>query len=143
MYGFSEKSPTAKAFEMFAKGKSPVDVVKALDIPPLDANKLHSEYLRLEDRHTVNLFFNETKEKLPEFTSICHVVKKYCTDDTMKIRFLRIIDLDRIIETMKRKKEQTDLDSRKSLEYNNRIFQETQSMEKQIEIARKRITNQW
>lgn len=44
---------------------------------------------------------------------------------------------------MIRRKEQTDLESRKSLEHNKWISQETQSMEKQMEIARKRITNMW
>lgn len=88
MYGFSEKSPTVKAFEMFSDDKSPVDVVKALDIPPLVAEKLYSEYLRLEERHIVNLFFDEMRQKWPEFSNICQAVKKYYTNERIKIRFI-------------------------------------------------------
>lgn len=41
MSGFGEKSPTVKTFEMFSEVKSPVNVVTALDISPLEAEKLH------------------------------------------------------------------------------------------------------
>lgn len=143
MYGCCEKSAVAKSFEMFSESKTPVDVVSALDILPSEVEKLHSDYLRLEGREIVNMYFNEIKNKMDKFENICIIIKKYCTDDAMKIRFIKLIELDHIIETMKQKKKETDLDSQESLEYNRRIKQETQSMEKQMEIARKRITNQW
>ncbi|WP_148686110.1 hypothetical protein [Candidatus Nitrosocosmicus hydrocola] len=56
MSGFGEKSPTVKTFEMFSEVKSPVKVITALDISPLEAEKLHLEYLRLEDRQMYTYF---------------------------------------------------------------------------------------
>ena len=92
----------------FQKVNPPVDVVAALDILPSEVEKLHSDYLRLEGREIVNRYFNEIKNKRTEFENICIIIKKYYTDDRMKIRFVKLIELDHIIETMKQKKEETD-----------------------------------
>ena len=91
MYGCCEKSAVAKSFEMFSESKSAVDVVAALDILPSEVEKLHSDYLRLEGREIVNMYFNEIKNKMTEFENICIIIKKYCTDDRMKIRFFFLL----------------------------------------------------
>lgn len=143
MYGFSGKSFTARAFEMYSEGYSPVDVVKELDIPPEDAEKFYSDYLRLEDRQIVNLFYDEMKDKMPEFSDTCKIIRKYNDDNNMNIRFIKIRDLDHIISKMERKKEQTEMENRDAEKYKLRLGQEIRSMETQMELARKRITNQW
>ena len=143
MYGCGEKSPTAKSFEMYSEDKSPVHVVIALDILPSEAENLYSDYLRLEGRETVNIFFNESKNKISDFENICIIIKKYFNDDEMKIRFIEINDLERIKTKLIRENRELELGKQKKSEYMKWIQQEIESMEKLLEESRKRITNQW
>lgn len=80
---------------------------------------------------------------MPEFSDTCKIIRKYNDDNNMNIRFIKIRDLDHIISKMERKKEQTEMENRDAEKYKLRLGQEIRSMETQMELARKRITNQW
>ncbi len=45
-----EKSNTTKAFNMFSKGKTVIDVIINLDLKPEEAQNIYSNYLRLRGK---------------------------------------------------------------------------------------------
>jgi hypothetical protein len=57
------------------------------------------------------------KDKMPEISDTCKIIRKYNDDNNMNIRFIKIRDLDHIISKMERKKEQTEMENRDAEKY--------------------------
>jgi transposase len=61
---------SSKAYELFSKGKRPVEVAIALSLREPEATKLYREYWKLKRLHQLNSIYRETNGKLGPFLKL-------------------------------------------------------------------------
>ena len=66
----SSSSFATKAYELFSKGKLPVDVAIALNLREPEVTKLYREYCKLKRLHILNSIYKETNGKLGPFLKL-------------------------------------------------------------------------
>ena len=54
-----EKSVRSKSFQMFKDKRSLVDVAIELDLPALEVENMHTDYLRQTHKELITQYFNE------------------------------------------------------------------------------------
>ncbi|HET9806515.1 MAG TPA: helix-turn-helix domain-containing protein, partial [Nitrososphaeraceae archaeon] len=69
-------SPSSQAFELFNKGKKPIDVAIELDFIAEKAEKLWSQFLKLKRMDDCYEFYQECQYDLPVLLSINNFMKK-------------------------------------------------------------------
>jgi hypothetical protein len=69
-WDIKSKSITTQAIEMFSEDKTPIDVVKELDLDPDEVQEIYLDYLRLQDMHELVTVFNEMQNFLPSFLEL-------------------------------------------------------------------------
>jgi transposase len=72
----SSSSLSAKAYELFSKGKTPVEVAISLNLRAYQATKYYREYWNLRGLHKLNLIYKETNGKLGPFLKLYRLVKE-------------------------------------------------------------------
>ena len=72
----SSSSFATKAYELFSKGKGPVDVAIALNLREPEVTKLYREYWKLKRLHILNSIYNETNGNLRPFLKLYHMMKE-------------------------------------------------------------------
>ena len=66
----SSSSFATKAYELFSKGKRPVDVAIALNLREPEVTELYREYWKLKRLHILNSIYKETNGKLGPFLKL-------------------------------------------------------------------------
>src|SRR5215204_2838950 len=70
-------SNTARALQLYKKGKSPTEVAIKLDLSPQEAQSLYSSYLSLNNHHHfVEIFKEFDNESLQDFINLFHLIKE-------------------------------------------------------------------
>ena len=69
-WDIKSKSKTTQAIKMFSEDMTPIDVVKALDLPPDEVQEIYLDYLKLKDMHELVEVFNEMQNFLPSFLEL-------------------------------------------------------------------------
>ena len=70
-------SNTAKAFQLFKKGKSPTEVVIKLDLSPQEAQSLYLNYLSLNNHHHFTETFKQfDNDSLQDIINLFHLMKQ-------------------------------------------------------------------
>ncbi len=64
------KSITSKAYNLFLKGKSPIQVAIKLDLKFEDIMRMYSEYLNLQEMRSVETIYKSHKDYLPQILLI-------------------------------------------------------------------------
>ena len=72
----SSSSFATKAYELFSKGKRPVDVAIALNLREPEVTKLYREYWKLKRLHILNSIYNETNGNLRPFLKLYQMMKE-------------------------------------------------------------------
>jgi DNA-binding CsgD family transcriptional regulator len=68
---------SAKAYKLFSKGKTPVQVANTLNLGQPEVTKLYREYWKLKRLHILNLIYKETNGKLWTFLKLYNqLIKK-------------------------------------------------------------------
>jgi hypothetical protein len=67
---------SSKAYELFSKGKKPVEVAITLNLREPEATKLFIEYCRLKRLHILNSIYKETNGKLGLFLKLYRLMKE-------------------------------------------------------------------
>jgi hypothetical protein len=70
------KSKQSQAFKLFSEGKTPVQVVIALDIPPDEVHAIYREYWELKRMHKLNVVYEEIKDRLPSILKLYKIVEE-------------------------------------------------------------------
>ncbi|HKG31077.1 MAG TPA: hypothetical protein VKA91_07375 [Nitrososphaeraceae archaeon] len=65
-----QEEKSSKAYELFSKGKTTVEVAVALNLREPEATVLYREYWRLKRLHRLNLIYKETNGKLGPFLKL-------------------------------------------------------------------------
>lgn len=112
-----EKSNTAKAFQLFKDKKSLVDVAIELDISAQEVEKIYTDFLKLDYRHKITLYYEQIKDHLPQFIKYYEIVTKNRDE---KDKILKIINNDQIITKQDKKIYDLDEETGKlyTLKYN-------------------------
>ncbi|MDQ3083192.1 MAG: hypothetical protein M3Q77_00070 [Thermoproteota archaeon] len=111
----SEKSVRSKAFQMIKDKKSLVDVLIELDLPASEVENMYADYLKLDHREIITLYYNEIKDCFPDFLKYYKIVKAINDHQRNKIR--SIIDNDYIISKQERRQHEQDLENERSLKF--------------------------
>ena len=72
----SSSSFATKAYELFSKGKRPVDVAIALNLREPEVTELYREYWKLKRLHILNSIYNETNGNLRPFLKLYQMMKE-------------------------------------------------------------------
>src|SRR5919112_2405163 len=72
----SSSSFATKAYELFSKGKRPVDVAIALNLREPEVTELYREYWKLKRLHILNSIYNETNGNLRPFLKLFQMMKE-------------------------------------------------------------------
>ena len=70
----SSSSFATKAYELFSKGKRPVDVAIALNLREPEVTELYREYWKLKRLHILNSIYNETNGNLRPFLKLFKLI---------------------------------------------------------------------
>ncbi|MGB6528868.1 MAG: hypothetical protein WBF33_12240, partial [Candidatus Nitrosopolaris sp.] len=69
------KSKISQAFKLLSEGKSPVDVVIALDLPPDELREMYRQFLELKNMHTLVEVYNEMENYLPSLLELFRIIE--------------------------------------------------------------------
>ena len=64
-YNVKSNSKITKAIQLFSDGKTPVEVVIALDLPADQVQAIYREFWELKRMHKLNVLYEEKKYSLP------------------------------------------------------------------------------
>ena len=64
-YDIKSKLKTTQAFRLFSEGKTPIDVVIDLDLPPDEVREMYRQYLGLKDMHELVGAYDRMENYLP------------------------------------------------------------------------------
>jgi hypothetical protein len=67
---------SAKAYELFSKGKKPVEVAIALNLGEPEVSRMYREYWRLRRMHSLYTTYEETNGKLATFLNLYRLMKE-------------------------------------------------------------------
>jgi predicted nuclease with TOPRIM domain len=70
------KSKESQAFELFSEGKTPVQVVIALDIPADEVHAIYREYWELKGMCKLNVLYEEARDFLPSLLKLHKIVEE-------------------------------------------------------------------
>lgn len=134
-----EKSNTAKAFQLFLENKTLTEVTMELDIPPTEVESMYTDYLRLENRNTVTVYFEKIKHHMPDFVKYFDIMKKQEHPEKHKIK--AIIDNDYVLSKQKERNRELGIENEKSLEFKVKLEMDIQRLQEQYEFYFNQNTN--
>lgn len=133
-----KKSKIAKAFQMFKDKKTPIDAVIELDITPAEAENIHKDYINLENRHAVNLYYDKLKGHMPDFIKYNRIIMENNEPEQQKIRI--IIDNDYIISKQKSRIHELNLENQKVLEFKVKLDFDIERMRQKYEYLQNALS---
>ena len=74
---------------MFSEGKTPVQVVIALDILADEVHAIYREYWELKGMHKLKVVYEEAKDSLPSILKLLKIVKQQHMDENEVINVLK------------------------------------------------------
>ena len=86
----SKKSSESQAFKLFSEGKTPVQVVIALDIPADEMHAIYREYWQLKGMHKLDVLYEEAKDSLPSVLKLHKIVKEQDMGENEVINVLKL-----------------------------------------------------
>jgi hypothetical protein len=117
----------SKAFKLFLKGKSIVQVAIGLDLPTDQVMKIHSDYLALQNRQDVVSILLENGNKPTELLKLLH----YLRENHLSLKDVKErVDIKRDIKNYKLERDQLELDKFNSNETLMWYHQEIDKMKK-------------
>jgi prefoldin subunit 5 len=84
------KSKQSQAFKLFSEGKTPVQVVIALDIPPDEVHAIYREFWELKRMHKLNVVYEENKHSLPSLLKLHKIVEEQRIGEQEIINVLKL-----------------------------------------------------
>lgn len=136
-----EKSNTVKAFQLFKKKKSLVDVVEKLNLPPIEVEKIYSDYLKLQHRHEITLCYDQIKEYIPELIQYYNIVYKNNENSKEKDKIRAIIDNDQIIAIQEKKLIELDIETKKLSKFKAGLDADIDRMKPEYEYLLHQLTS--
>jgi hypothetical protein len=123
----------SKAFKMFLKGRSIVQVAIGLDLPTDQAMKIHSDYLALQYRQDVISYLFENRNNPTELLKLL----RYLRENQLTLKDVKeAVDIKRDIKNYKLERDQLELDNFNSNETLKWYHQEIDKMKKNTMICR-------
>jgi uncharacterized coiled-coil DUF342 family protein len=84
------KSKESQAFKLFSEGKTPVQVVIALDIPADVVQAMYREFWELTGMHRLNVIYEEKKDSLPSLLKLHKIVEEQRMSEGEVINVLKL-----------------------------------------------------
>jgi hypothetical protein len=69
-YDIESKSKITHAIKLFSEGKTPVDVVIRLDLPPDEVREIYRQFLGLKNMHKLVEVYDEKENYLPSLLEL-------------------------------------------------------------------------
>ncbi len=79
-----------QAFKLFSEGKTPVDVVIALDLPADEVRAIFREFWELKRMHKLNVVYEENKHSLPSLLKLHKIVEEQRIGEQEIINVLKL-----------------------------------------------------
>jgi hypothetical protein len=73
---YKQQEMSSKAYKLFSKGKTPVQVANTLNLEQPEVSKLYREYWKLRGLNKLNLIYKETNGKLWTFLKLYKELEK-------------------------------------------------------------------
>ena len=74
-YDIESKSKNTQAIKMFSEGKTPVDVVIGLDLPPDEVREIYRQFLGLKNMHKLVEVYDEMENYLPSLLELFRIIE--------------------------------------------------------------------
>ncbi len=84
------KSKQSQAFKLFSEGKTPVDVVIALDMQAQEVHAIYREYWELKGMYKLHVLYEEAKDTLPSVLKLHRVVEEQGMGEQEIINVLKL-----------------------------------------------------
>lgn len=127
-----EKSNTSKAYQLFLRNKSLVEVAIHLDLPAPEVEKMHDDFVRLRYQHLIPQHYHEIKMHFPQFIEYYKIINKNSRKEGNKV--ISIIDNDYIISKQESRIRHLDLENQKGMEFKVKLEADIQKMEEQYKF---------
>jgi hypothetical protein len=84
------RSKQSQAFKLFSEGKTPVDVVIAIDMQAEEVHAIYREYWELKGMYKLNVLYEEAKDTLPSVLKLHRVVEEQGMGEQEIINVLKL-----------------------------------------------------
>jgi transposase len=84
------KSKESQAFKLLSEGKTPVDVVIALDMQTEEVHAIYREYWELKGMYKLNVLYEEAKDTLPSVLKLHRIVEEQGMGEQEIINVLKL-----------------------------------------------------
>lgn len=106
-----KRSKSEAAYEMFSKGKSPVEVAIALDLRESDVTQLYKESWNLKQIHDLNKIYLDTGGDLEPFVKLCKLSKAGGFNEEHLVWLLKVANNDLPALETRYYRQKSELDS--------------------------------
>ena len=135
-----EKSITSRAFELFEKRMSLVDVAIELDLGPEEVEKIHQSYLKLKGLDEIARYCQRVKKHLSSFMEFVIICEEH-TPESKKL--LDILNLEKVIEGQKHSRIDMSIWCQNEEERLNTLKEEVEAIKQRIEKLKREEYNKW
>jgi hypothetical protein len=90
------KSKESQAFKLFSEGKTPVEVVIALDIPAAIVQAMYREFWELKGMHKLNVIYEEKKDSLLSLLKLHKIMEEQRMTEGEVINVLKLANTNEL-----------------------------------------------
>ena len=88
-----ERDLSTKAYQLFSKGKKPIDVSIALNLRQPEVSRMYREYWKLKRMHKLDLLYEEIgDEGIRNVVKLCRLAKKEGKSSEQIVKLLDLVD---------------------------------------------------
>src|SRR5215204_7800864 len=87
-------SPSAQAYRLFSKGKTPIDVAIALNLSEVETTKFYQEYWNLKQMHELRMVYEEIGANIVHFLKLYRLSKDAYMNPRQIVNLLQIANND-------------------------------------------------
>ncbi len=135
-----EKSITSKAFQLFEKRMSLVEVAIELDLSPEQAEDIHQGYLRLKGLYEISRYCQRMKKHLSSFMEFVNTCEEQ-TPESQKL--LDILNLGKVIEGQREQRTSIRIWCRTQELRIDELKEEEEAIKQRIEKLKQEEYNKW
>jgi hypothetical protein len=96
---YKDQEISSKAYELFSQGKTPLQVVIALNIRQSEATKYYREYWKLKRHYKLHSVYVELGEEgIGDFLKLYKLTKKEGTVEKQVVKLLQLVDEDNLLD---------------------------------------------
>jgi hypothetical protein len=95
-YDTESKSKNTQAIKMFSEGKTPVDVVIALDLPADEVREIYRQFLELNNMYNLVEVYDEMQNYLPSLLELFRIIESRGIDKNDIIDVLLLINTGQV-----------------------------------------------